>query len=185
MFSRPVSSGWKPVPTSSRLATRPRILTRPSVGSVMRERILSSVILPAPLRPMMPSTSPRLTSKLTSLSAQNSSTASPATIGAAAHHVGRRAPEIVRATRPMHVAQRDIALALGLRGRSRISCRAPRRGCTTSSAISDQVREGALGAAEIGDAEPQKDRDDAEAEQEARACKAGWRRRAGTSGSRR
>ena len=24
MFSRPVSSGWKPVPTSSRLATRPR-----------------------------------------------------------------------------------------------------------------------------------------------------------------
>ena len=26
MFSRPVSSGWKPVPTSSRLATRPLII---------------------------------------------------------------------------------------------------------------------------------------------------------------
>ena len=50
----------------------------------MRDRILSSVDLPAPLRPMMPSTSPRLTSKLTSLSAQNSSIVSPATSGAAA-----------------------------------------------------------------------------------------------------
>ena len=29
MFSRPVSSGWKPVPTSSRLPTRPWISTRP------------------------------------------------------------------------------------------------------------------------------------------------------------
>ena len=28
-FSRPVRSGWKPVPTSSRLATRPRRSTRP------------------------------------------------------------------------------------------------------------------------------------------------------------
>ena len=34
--------------------------TRPSVGSVMRLRILSSVLLPAPLRPMMPTTSPLL-----------------------------------------------------------------------------------------------------------------------------
>ena len=51
MFSRPVSSGWKPVPTSSRLATRPWISARPEVGSVMRERILSRVDFPAPLRP--------------------------------------------------------------------------------------------------------------------------------------
>ncbi len=70
MFSRPVSSGWKPAPTSSSEATRPRISTRPAVGSVMRERILSSVDLPAPLRPMMPMTSPGWTSKLTSRSAQ-------------------------------------------------------------------------------------------------------------------
>ena len=43
---------------------------RPSVGSVIRERIFSSVDLPAPFRPMMPTTSPGFTSKLTSLSAQ-------------------------------------------------------------------------------------------------------------------
>ena len=58
MFSRPVSSPWNPVPTSSRLATRPRISMRPWVGSVMRLRIFRSVLLPAPLRPMMPTTSP-------------------------------------------------------------------------------------------------------------------------------
>ena len=52
MFSRPVSSGWKPVPTSSSDPTRPRSTARPSVGSVMRARILSSVDLPAPLRPI-------------------------------------------------------------------------------------------------------------------------------------
>ena len=33
---------------------------RPSVGSVMRERIFSSVLLPAPLRPIRPTTSPCL-----------------------------------------------------------------------------------------------------------------------------
>src|ERR1035441_1727997 len=40
----------------------------------MRLRIFSSVLLPAPFRPIMPTTSPRLTSKETSLSAQKSST---------------------------------------------------------------------------------------------------------------
>jgi hypothetical protein len=39
----------------------------------MRLRILSRVDLPAPLRPMMPTTSPCLTSRFTSRSAQNSS----------------------------------------------------------------------------------------------------------------
>src|SRR3990170_5622686 len=71
MFSRPVSSGWKPVPTSRRLARRPRTLTMPSVGSVMRDRILSKVLLPAPLEPMMAKVSPASTSRLTSFSAQN------------------------------------------------------------------------------------------------------------------
>src|ERR1039458_8547525 len=47
--------------------------TRPEVGSVILLRILSNVDLPAPLRPMMPSTSPCLTSKETSFKAQNSS----------------------------------------------------------------------------------------------------------------
>ncbi len=58
MFSRPVNSGWKPVPTSSRLPTRPRMTTRPSVGGVIWERIFNSVLLPAPLRPMTPIASP-------------------------------------------------------------------------------------------------------------------------------
>ena len=45
---------------------RPRTRTSPLVGAVTRERIFKSVLFPAPLRPMMPSTSPRLTSKDTS-----------------------------------------------------------------------------------------------------------------------
>src|SRR4051812_4839745 len=73
MFSRPVSSGWNPVPTSSRLAMRPRSLTKPSVGSVMREITLSKVLLPAPFLPINPTVSPSATSKLTSRSAQKRS----------------------------------------------------------------------------------------------------------------
>ena len=42
----------------------------PEFGLVMRERILSRVLFPAPLRPMIPTTSPRLTSKETSSRAQ-------------------------------------------------------------------------------------------------------------------
>ena len=61
------------MPTSSRLATRPVISMRPLVGSVMRERTFKSVDLPAPLRPIIPTLSPRFTSKETSLRAKNSS----------------------------------------------------------------------------------------------------------------
>jgi hypothetical protein len=39
MFSRLDSSGWKPVPTSSRLATLPLMVTRPVEGSVMHQRV--------------------------------------------------------------------------------------------------------------------------------------------------
>ncbi len=70
MFSRPVSSGWKPVPTSRSDATRPRISTRPSVGAVIRERIFNNVLLPAPFGPMMPTICPRSTSKDTCRNAQ-------------------------------------------------------------------------------------------------------------------
>ena len=70
MLSRPVRSGLNPVPTSSRLETRPRNSATPSVGSVIRESTFNNVDFPAPLRPTMPSTSPRFTSKLTSRSAQ-------------------------------------------------------------------------------------------------------------------
>src|SRR3954452_23191229 len=70
MFSRPVSSGWKPVPTSSRLPVLPCMTAWPRVGSVIRLRIFSRVVLPAPLWPMTPSACPFWTSKLTSFKAQ-------------------------------------------------------------------------------------------------------------------
>src|SRR5262245_18846899 len=73
MFSRPVSSGWKAAPNSSRGATRPRTRARPAVGRSTRATTLSSVLLPAPFRPMSPKTSPSSTVMLTSRSAQNSS----------------------------------------------------------------------------------------------------------------
>ena len=71
-FSRPVSSGWNPVPTSSSAPTRPRRRASPSVGGVIRERIFRSVLLPAPLCPMTPNISPGRTSNSMSRSAQNS-----------------------------------------------------------------------------------------------------------------
>ena len=73
MFSRPVISGWKPAPTSIRAETRPRVLIRPDVGSMIDVSNFSIVLFPAPLWPMMPSASPCLTAKLTSFSAQKSS----------------------------------------------------------------------------------------------------------------
>ena len=70
-MSRPLSSGWKPVPISSKLATRPRMRISPSVGAVMRLISFSMVDLPAPLRPSIATASPRFTPKVTSFSAQN------------------------------------------------------------------------------------------------------------------
>src|SRR5438552_4106318 len=68
-LSRPLSSGWNPVPTSSRLPTRPWTSARPPVGSVILDRIRNSVLLPAPFLPTIPTVCPRGTSKETSLSA--------------------------------------------------------------------------------------------------------------------
>ena len=73
MFSRPVRSGWKPAPSSSRAETRPCTRTWPLVGSRMRVISLSAVLLPDPLAPMMPKQSPGSTSKLTSRRAHSSS----------------------------------------------------------------------------------------------------------------
>ena len=81
MFSRPVKSGWKPVPTSRRLDIRPRITARPEVGSVIRERIFKSVDLPAPFPPMIPTTSPVLISNDTSRSAHNTSESLSGSLG--------------------------------------------------------------------------------------------------------
>src|SRR6266581_2043359 len=73
MFSCPVRSGWNPVPSSSSAEVRPFNFTSPRVGALTPESTLSSVLFPAPLRPMMPTVLPRAMSNDTSCSAQNSS----------------------------------------------------------------------------------------------------------------
>ena len=69
------------MPTSRSEPTRPLISAYPPVGSVMRDRILSSVLLPAPFRPITPMTSPRLTSNETSRSAQMNPLSGPLEAG--------------------------------------------------------------------------------------------------------
>ena len=71
-FSRPENSGLKPAPSSSSAATRPCTVTRPTVGVRVPAISCSSVLLPAPLRPTMPTFSPAPMSNVTSRSAQNS-----------------------------------------------------------------------------------------------------------------
>ena len=70
-FSRPVSSGWNPVPTSRSDPTRPRMSARSLEGRVMRAMIFSIVVLPAPLRPISPSGLSLAQLNEMSLSAQN------------------------------------------------------------------------------------------------------------------
>src|ERR1051325_4181692 len=66
MFCRTVRSGANPIPSSSIDTTRPCTVIRPAVGLRTGPRIFSSVLLPPPLRPMMPTISPGATSKRTS-----------------------------------------------------------------------------------------------------------------------
>ena len=72
IFSCPVRSISKPEPSSSMGTMLPRLVTVPSVGFKMPEITFKMVLLPAPLWPMMPMTSPLYTSKLACFSAQNS-----------------------------------------------------------------------------------------------------------------
>ena len=72
MFSRPLSSGSMPVPSSISASLRPRNRTTPRSGLSNPYRIFSSVLLPAPLRPTTASDSPRRSSNDTSSTAQNS-----------------------------------------------------------------------------------------------------------------
>src|ERR1039458_8641968 len=90
-FSRPVSSGWNPVPTSNRDAMRPLTFTSPLAGAVTRERIFSNVLLPAPFRPIIPKISPCLTEKETSRKAQKSSE-NFSEVGGRRSEVGDRPP---------------------------------------------------------------------------------------------
>src|SRR4051794_10089075 len=73
MFSRPVSSTWKPAPTSSSGSTDPHTSTRPAFGTAMPAMTCVSVDLPDPFWPMMPKYSPRAISKVRSSSAWNDS----------------------------------------------------------------------------------------------------------------
>ncbi len=72
-FSRPVSSGWNPAPSSSSADTRPLMRTLPFSGCWMPAIMRSNVDLPEPLWPTSPYTVPRSISSDTSLSAQKSS----------------------------------------------------------------------------------------------------------------
>src|SRR3954452_8429830 len=60
MFSRPVKSRPKPAPSSSSATARPPTSTRPASSGTMPARTRSVDVLPAPLRPTMPTVSPRL-----------------------------------------------------------------------------------------------------------------------------
>jgi hypothetical protein len=51
------------MPSSSIAATRPPMVTLPVLGAAVPVISLSSVLLPAPLMPMMPTASPGWTSK--------------------------------------------------------------------------------------------------------------------------
>ena len=58
IFCRPVNSGLKPVPNSSRPVIRPLTWISPSSGNKIPVIILSNVDLPAPLGPTIPNVSP-------------------------------------------------------------------------------------------------------------------------------
>src|SRR6185295_5225657 len=73
MFSRPVRIGLNPAPSAMSAPIRPRISIRPLSGLIRPLSIFRRVVFPAPLRPIKPRHSPRLSSKETSFTAQNSS----------------------------------------------------------------------------------------------------------------
>src|SRR5690554_546726 len=73
IFSLPVNSGWNPVPTSNKEATRPLISMRPSVGWVILDNTFNKVDFPAPFLPITPIISPLLISKDMFFNAQKES----------------------------------------------------------------------------------------------------------------
>jgi len=71
-FSRPLRFALNPTPKLSRQPTLPRTSTWPRSASQMPASVFSSVDLPEPLRPMMPTTSPGQAVKSMPRRAQNS-----------------------------------------------------------------------------------------------------------------
>ena len=130
MFSRPDNSGWKPVPTSSSDPTFPRTRLRPSVGSVIRERIFSRVLFPAPLRPTIPNVAPR---------ARRGHVTQRPHLAAL---VGRRTPRSLR-PKPCANASRRLSGRDGAR-RAGSACRRPASRSRCRYATSDHVGQTAL-----------------------------------------
>ena len=60
-FSRPLTSGWNPAPSSIRADTRPATRTSPRVGRAMPATSFSRVLFPDPFRPMTPHVAPAAT----------------------------------------------------------------------------------------------------------------------------
>ncbi len=54
IFSRPVSSGWKPAPSSIKGETLPRMVIWPEVGVMTPAISFRIVDLPEPLGPIIP-----------------------------------------------------------------------------------------------------------------------------------
>src|SRR3954470_24835617 len=73
MFSRPVSSTWKPAPTSRSGSTDPHTSTRPAFGTAMPAMTCVSVDFPDPFWPTIPKYSPRGISNVRSSRAWNDS----------------------------------------------------------------------------------------------------------------
>src|SRR5574341_1929918 len=135
MFSRPLSSGSNPVPTSISEPTRPWISARPLVGSTIRERILSKVLFPAPFRPMMPTICPCGISKEASRSAQMIS------------DPPRRPFRLNRFRTPPERKSRRVSYTWLSASMRYFFDRA--RALMAVALISDHVREGAFHAAEV------------------------------------
>src|SRR6476661_6982931 len=149
-FSRPVRSGWKPVPTSSSDPTRPSRSTVPVVGSTMRDRILSRVLFPDPLRPMIPTTSPWTTSNETSSSAQNRAAARRVPPRLISRATPSRLP--TSASRRVRYLARAPSWYCFPRCETRMtrdaSCGIGARECAAGNATSDDIGERALHASE-------------------------------------
>src|SRR5262249_23121841 len=125
------------------------------VGSVIRLRIFSSVLFPAPLRPMMPTTSPSWMSKSTSFSAQNSSDVARAPAG----RLPRSRPRADFS--PSAITSRKTRY-LALSPRWEIRYFLPRPSvrmivAAMSTGPSNHIRERPLGAAEVASAEHDQD----------------------------
>ena len=172
-FSRPVSSGWKPVPTSSSEPTRPLMPARPSVGSVIRERILSSVRLAGAvaadnadhlaLVDLERDVAERPASKLLGRRAA----------ALQAHRGARRRPRSIRSDGRIAPARRRSGSA------------SPSLSVLTATwFISDHVGECPLHAPEVEQARSEQERDHSEA-RPIRTCRAPTERRAAPSESRR